>query len=88
MSENSLLDGLECESRRMLDHSELDWEQAWEQACLAFHHSKRPVRTASSWQLRQPLYRTAKARWEKFEPHLDRLKTALRDRGVHWGSME
>jgi hypothetical protein len=84
MSENNLLGDLECESRRMLGYCELDWEQA----CLAFHHSKRPVRTASTLQARQPLYRMVKARWKKFEPHLDRIKTALSDRGVHWDSME
>jgi hypothetical protein len=80
----TLLDDLEGQSRRMLSYCELDWEEA----CLAFHHSKRPVRTASSWQVRQPLYRTALARWKKFEAHLEQLKTALSDRGVRWGLME
>ncbi len=77
-----LLDDLEGESRRMLNYCELDWEDA----CLAFHRSQRPVRTASSWQVRQPLYRTAKARWKKFERHLDGLKKALSDRAVRLGS--
>ena len=77
-----LLDAQESETHRMLAHCELDWEDA----CLAFHRNQRPVRTASSWQVRQPLYRTAKARWKKFEPHLDRLKKALSARAVHWGS--
>jgi len=80
----TLLDDFEGQSRRMVNYCELDWEEA----CLAFHHSKRPVRTASSWQVRQPLYRTAMARWKKFEPHLEQLKTALSDRGVRWGLME
>lgn len=79
-----LLDDLEGESRRMLNHCGLDWEDA----CLAFHRSKRPVRTASSWQVRQPLYRTAMARWKKFEPYLEPLKKALSDRKVHWSSAE
>ncbi len=77
-----LLDDQESETRRMLAHCELDWEDA----CLAFHRSQRPVRTASSWQVRQPLYRTAKARWKNFEPHLDGLKKALSARAVRWGS--
>ena len=77
-----VLDDLEYQSRRMLDYCELDWESA----CLEFYRSKRPVRTASSWQVRQPLYRTARARWKKFEPHLDDLKNALSDRGVRWDS--
>lgn len=78
----NLLDDLERESRRMLEYCGL----AWEDECLDFHRSKRPVRTASSWQVRQPLYRTAMARWKKFEPHLDGLKKALSDREVHWDS--
>jgi len=77
-----LLDSLESETRRMLDYCELDWQSV----CLEFHRSPRPVRTASSWQVRQPLYRTAKARWRKFEPHLDGLKKALSDRAVRWDS--
>jgi Flp pilus assembly protein TadD len=75
-----VLGGLERESRRMLDYCQLEWEEA----CLAFHRSTRPVRTASSWQVRQPLYQTAKARWKKFEPHLDALKKALSERGIPW----
>jgi hypothetical protein len=77
-----LLDDLECESRRLLDYCELNWEEA----CLDFHRSQRAVRTASSWQVRQPLYRTAMARWKKFESHLDGLKKALSDRAVRWDS--
>jgi hypothetical protein len=73
-----LLDNLELESRRMLDYCELDWENA----CLAFHRSRRPVRTASSWHVRQPLYRTSMERWRNFEPYLDGFKKALWDRGV------
>jgi Flp pilus assembly protein TadD len=77
-----LLDDLECESHRLLDYCELNWEEA----CLAFHRNQRPVRTASSWQVRQPLYRTAKARWKKFERYLDGLKKALSDHAVRWDS--
>ena len=77
-----VLGDLERESRRMLEYCDLDWEEA----CLAFHRSTRPVRTASSWQVRQPLYQTAKARWKKFEPHLDGLKKALSDRAIRWGA--
>ena len=79
-----LLDDLECESRRMLNYCELDWEDA----CFSFHRSHRPVRTASSWQVRQPLYQTAKARWKKFDRHLNGLKKALSDRSVRLDSAE
>ena len=79
-----VLGDLERESRRMLDYCQLDWEEA----CLAFHRNTRSVRTASSWQVRQPLYQTAKARWKKFEPHLDTLKEALSERGIRWDAGE
>jgi tetratricopeptide (TPR) repeat protein len=42
----------------------------WEPACLAFHELKRPVRTASVTQVRQPIYTTSVARWKNYEPDL------------------
>lgn len=77
-----LLSGLEHESRRMLEYCGL----AWENACLEFHKSGRPVRTASSWHVRQPLYKTGMERWRHYIPHLTRLKKALSDRGVFLNS--
>ena len=78
LSYERLLDDPEGESRRLLAYCGLEWEDA----CLAFHESTRPVRTASSWQVRQPLYKTSRTRWRKFEAHLDALKEALDERGV------
>ena len=45
--------------------------------CLRFHESDRPVRTASDWQVRQPLYRSSVGRWRRFERHLAPLREAL-----------
>lgn len=73
-----LLEDQEGESRRLLEYCDLSWEDA----CLEFHTSRRPVRTASSWQVRQPLYKGAKARWRNFDAHLDGLKSALAAHGV------
>ena len=50
---------------------------AWDERCLAFHENQRPVRTASAWQVRQPLYRHAVGRWRHYEAHLAPLKKAL-----------
>jgi hypothetical protein len=47
------------QTRRLLDHCGL----AWDEACLAFHKGGRPVRTASTVQVRQPLYASAVGRW-------------------------
>ena len=77
-----LLEDFESQSREMLNYCGLDWEDA----CLAFHRSERPVRTASSWQVRQPLYKSAMARWRNFDRHLGSLKKALSDNGVLWES--
>ena len=56
----------ESESRRLVEFCGL----AWDDACLAFHESERPVRTASSWQVRQPIYKSSAGRWRNYEPHL------------------
>ncbi len=40
---------------------------AWEPSCLEFHQAKRPVRTASAVQVRQPVFRTSVGRWKHYE---------------------
>jgi len=79
-----LVDDLEAETRRMLGFCDLQWEET----CLAFHRSARSVRTASSWQVRQPLYRTAQARWKHYGAHLEGLRKALSDRSIEWERTE
>jgi tetratricopeptide (TPR) repeat protein len=61
------------QTRRLLDHCGL----AWEDSCLAFHLSKRPVRTASATQVRQPIYETSIGRWRPSEELLRPLTEAL-----------
>jgi len=68
-----LIDDPEAEIRALLDHLGLDFEPA----CLAFHETARPVRTASSEQVRRPLNREGVGQWRAFEPWLDPLKAAL-----------
>lgn len=68
-----MIDDLEGQVRRILDHCGL----AFEPSCLDFHKTRRSVRTASSEQVRQPIYRTGMAQWRPFEPWLDPLKRAL-----------
>lgn len=46
----------------------------WDDGCLAFHQSKREVRTASVAQVRQPIYTHSKQRWRNYEKHLGPLK--------------
>jgi len=67
---------LEAEARRLLDFCDLPFEAQ----CLAFHENTAPVATASSAQVREPLYTGALARWRRYEaglaPALDILETA------------
>jgi tetratricopeptide (TPR) repeat protein len=51
----------------------------WDDACLAHNKAKTTVTTLSSWQVRQPLYRTSVKRWKRFEKHLAPLIDALGD---------
>lgn len=56
----------EREARRMLDYVGV----AWEPQVLNFSELQRPVKTASIWQVRQPLYKSSLARWSRYEAHL------------------
>jgi hypothetical protein len=49
----------------------------WSDACLRFHEAAGPVRTASSAQVRQPLFTTSLARWRRYEGELASLLAAL-----------
>ena len=61
--------------RRLLEHCGL----AFEPACLSFHETRRPVRTASAEQVRQPLYASGVGYWRHFERELEPLREALGD---------
>jgi tetratricopeptide (TPR) repeat protein len=69
----ALVDDTEAEVRRLLDHCGLPFEPR----CLRFFENDRPVRTASSEQVRQPIYRAGVDHWTHFEPWLGPLKAAL-----------
>jgi tetratricopeptide (TPR) repeat protein len=60
-------------SRNLIGFCGLDWDDR----CLKFHENKRAVRTASFWQVRQPLYKTSKERWRNYEKHLGPLVAEL-----------
>jgi hypothetical protein len=68
-----LIDDTEGEVRRLLDHCDLPFEAG----CLRFFENERPVRTASSEQVRQPIYREGVDHWRHFEPWLAPLQRAL-----------
>jgi tetratricopeptide (TPR) repeat protein len=69
---------LEGVARRLVDWCGLEWEAG----CLAFHEGKRPVRTASVSQVRQPIYQRSVARWKHYEPALGALFERLGNKHV------
>jgi tetratricopeptide (TPR) repeat protein len=66
---------LEGNVRRLLEFCGLEFEAA----CVEFHKTERSVRTASSEQVRQPIYREGLEQWRHFEPWLGPLQAALGD---------
>jgi tetratricopeptide (TPR) repeat protein len=74
----AVVDDVEREARRMLDFLALPWDEE----VLRFHETKRPVRTASVNQVREPIYRTSAGRWPKHAAYLQPLLKALGVRSV------
>ena len=70
-----VVDDLEGSVRRILDYCGLPFERA----CVDFHKTERSVRTPSSEQVRQPIFRDGLDAWRKYEPWLGPLRAALGD---------
>jgi tetratricopeptide (TPR) repeat protein len=68
-----MVDDTEAEVRALLDYCGLEFEPA----CLEFYKTQRAVRTASSEQVRRPIYRDATEEWRAYDKYLDPLKKAL-----------
>ena len=75
-----MVEDTETEVRALLDHCGLPFEPA----CLEFYRTDRAVRTASSEQVRQPIYRDATEEWRAYEAHLQPLRVALGDAIERW----
>ena len=73
-----VVENLDTQVRQLLSHAGLQFEEA----CLHYYEKDRAVRTASSEQVRQPIYRDALNLWEHYLPHLRALESLLRERGV------
>jgi len=70
-----LVENFESEARRIITHCGLEWDDA----CLRFHETTRPVRTASVVQVRQPIYRHAVRRWR---PEAEILRPLIEGLGL------
>ena len=69
----NVIANIEGQVNAILDYCGLPFESA----CLEFHKTERAVRTASSEQVRQPLYKSGVDQWQNFEPYLQPLISKL-----------
>jgi hypothetical protein len=65
----------EAMTRKLLDHIGLEYESG----CLEFYKNKRAVRTASSEQVRKPIYTDSLNEWKNYEEQLQPLRDAMGD---------
>jgi hypothetical protein len=70
-----LVADFESQARRIIAYCGLEWDEA----CLRFHETQRPVRTASMTQVRQPIYGNSVGRWL---PYRDMLGPLLKELGL------
>jgi tetratricopeptide (TPR) repeat protein len=68
-----MIDDTEAEIRALLAYCGLEFEPA----CLEYYKTERAVRTPSSEQVRQPIYRDAADEWRRYQAHLGPLEDAL-----------
>jgi tetratricopeptide (TPR) repeat protein len=81
VSYESLVENPETVTRQMLEHCGLEWDPC----CLEFHNTRRTVLTASTDQVRQPMYRDSVGRWRYYEKHLRPLLEPLGIKSPHTG---
>jgi tetratricopeptide (TPR) repeat protein len=60
-------------TQRLLDFCGLEWDEA----CLAFHNQRNAVKTASVWQVREPLYDRSSGRWRNYAAQVETLREYL-----------
>jgi tetratricopeptide (TPR) repeat protein len=77
-----VVDDLAGSVRRILEYCDLPFEPG----CLQFYRTERSIRTASSEQVRQPIFREGLEQWRHFEPWLGSLRAALGDAPERWRS--
>lgn len=70
----NLVDDAEGETRKLMEFLGLEWEAGQ----MNFFKKERPVFTNSMWQVRQPIYKTSKERWRRYEKFIDPLMPLLK----------
>jgi hypothetical protein len=72
----NVVEDLETNARRIVSYCGLQWDDT----CLRFYESKRPVKTSSVEQVRKPIYRSSVGRWR---PDNEILRPLLEGLGIH-----
>jgi hypothetical protein len=75
-----VVEDLEGNVRRILEFCRLDFEPA----CIEYYRTERSVRTASSEQVRQPIFHDGLFQWRNYEPWLGPLREALGDAVIRY----
>lgn len=70
---DALVEDVQGWAQRIISYLGLPWEEG----VLSFQELDRAVKTASVWQVRQPVYKTSKAKWKRYESHLQPLELAM-----------
>jgi tetratricopeptide (TPR) repeat protein len=73
-----LVANLESEARLLIDFCELDWQAQ----CLKFHENKEASTTASTTQVRQPVYQSSVGKWRQYRQQLAPLIKVLEEAGI------
>ncbi|MDP2901993.1 MAG: sulfotransferase [Methylovulum sp.] len=68
-----VVEDIETAARKILDYLDLEWTEA----VLNYQNLERAVKTASIWQVRQPIYKTSTEKWRRYQQFLEPLETVL-----------
>lgn len=74
VSYEQVVGDLEGQARRMIEYCGLPWDDG----CVSFHKNRRAVKTASSVQVRKPLFRSSVEKWRRYEDGLGPMIVELR----------
>jgi len=73
LSYEDLVNNTEEAAKKLLAYCGLEWNDQ----CLQFYATRREVKTASQWQVRQPVYKSSLDRWKQYDKHIGQLKEIL-----------
>ena len=68
-----IVEDIETSSKKIINFCGLDWEQE----CMSFYNNKSPIKTMSTAQARQPVYKTSLKSSEKFSPYMKQLNNLI-----------